>query len=109
MEHKALTLIEAKAICKDFQHLVGKEFDKSGTVIECVIVSPLDDINKWIFSQYYLEKRNNVEALKYYSGPYYDILIIASIKAGDKTCKYKDLRSYLNENDIVFDIKSSFE
>ena len=105
MKRKSLSLIQAKAICRDFQHLVGKEFDENGKIIECIAVSPYDDINKWIFSQYFLEKRNCIDALKYYAGPYYDVLVIAAPQLGDKICTYTDLSSYLADNGLVSDFE----
>ncbi len=106
MKHEPLTLQEAKALCSDFQHLTGKPYSQSAswTPVISVVVSPYEDINKWIFSRYYAESRNAVNSLSFYNESRYDVLVFSASVNNGKWLTYNDLRSYLIENNIPFDV-----
>ena len=97
MIDQTFTFDQALAICRDYQHWVGKAYDGSDT-IECIAISPLDPLNKYIFNTYYLDSKDAVKALQFYYGPYYDVMVISSMHL-----KYMDLRSFLKSRNIVFE------
>jgi hypothetical protein len=106
MKHEALTLQEAKALCNDFQHIIGRPYTESTSwsPVISVVVAPYEDINKWIFSRYYAEGRNAMNALSFYKEHTYDVLVFSASASNPKWLTYTDLRSYLAENKIPFDI-----
>jgi len=106
MTNEPLTLQEAKALCNDFQHLVGKSYSQSNSwsPVISVVVTPHEDVNKWIFSRYYAESRNAFNALSFYKEHKYDVLVFSASVSNSKWLTYTDLRSYLKENNIAFDI-----
>ena len=106
MQHEPLTLQEAKAFCNDFQHLVGKPYSQSNSwsPVIGIVVTPYEDINKWIFSRYYAESRNAINSLNFYKESKYDVLVFSASVSNHKWLTYNDLRSYLTENNIPFDI-----
>ncbi|OJW78573.1 MAG: hypothetical protein BGO69_00880 [Bacteroidetes bacterium 46-16] len=106
MKHDPLTLQEAQALCKDFQHLAGQPYAQSAswTPVISVVVTPYEDINKWIFSRYYAESRNALNALSFYKEHQYDVLVFSASTTNPKWLTYTDLRSYLATHNIPFDI-----
>jgi hypothetical protein len=106
MKHEPLTLQEAKAFCADFQNLVGRQYSQSSswTPVISVVVAPYEDINKWIFSRYYAEGRQAANALSFYKEHNYEVLVFSASVTNPKWLTYTDLRSYLAENNIPFDI-----
>ena len=106
MKHEALTLQEARSLSSDFQHLVGKPYAKAGSwsPVIGVMVTPYEDISKWIFSRYYAESRNAANALSFYNEHKYDVLVFSASTTNPKWLTYTDLRTYLAENNIPFDI-----
>lgn len=96
MRLEPLNLEQALALSGKYQHLVGKEFiteDGAAGIIEAVAISPFDDINKWIFLEFYKESRSVKKALEYYQYPYYDVLIITKTEPGVKPL-FEDIRTY---------------
>lgn len=74
----AFTRSQANAVCKGYQHLVGTEYtgnEFTGT-IECVCVAPFDDVNKYIFMEFYRDCRNAEKALEFYLVPFFDVVVI---------------------------------
>ena len=95
IEH-SFTLAQALAICHDHQYLVGDVYAEPD-IIACVAVSPLDPLNKYIFNTYFIDSQDPVQALQFYHGPYYDVMVISSTHL-----KYMDLRSFLKTRNIDF-------
>lgn len=99
MTNKPFTLLQASALAKRFRSLTGKIFcneKNKGTFIECVTIAPYDEINKWMFVQFYAEYRSLHKALAFYAYPYYDVLVLASIHTTSKKIHFDDIRSYLH-------------
>ena len=107
MKHEALTLQEARSLAGSFQQLVGQPYNHSGSwsPVISVVVSPYADINKWIFSLYYADSRNSVNALGFYKEPEYDVLVFSCSVNNSKWLTYTDLRSYLAEHGIPYDVE----
>jgi hypothetical protein len=78
---EAFTKPQARRLREAYSYLEGQELalnDRTGGRIETVAVAPYDEINKWIFMQYYQESRDCEKALDFYEAPYYDVILIIS-------------------------------
>ena len=78
----------------------GQPFYKDGVqwgIIECVAVSPYDDINKWIFLQFYKDYKCPKKALEYYGVPYFDVLLLAQSIGRAGEYLYQSVNSYLQK------------
>jgi hypothetical protein len=99
-----VSMSEATEIVKQFEYLKGKSFEPGAEPwfpIEAVAVAPWDDINKRIFIEYYKTKKNPREALRFYQGPYYDVIVICCLKESDWYV-FKDIASYCKEHKIKY-------
>lgn len=91
------TKTEAESICRAYQHLDKQPYIIDGItngLIECVAVSPFDDINKWYFLQEYKSCRHPVKALQFYKPTFFDVILILQID-GDEDLSFEDIRKYL--------------
>jgi hypothetical protein len=108
MPRTPLTLLQAERLSQDFQHLKGQVFSNDyalAATIEAVAVAPYDDINKYIFVLAYREHSKPEEALKLYKGPLFDVLVLGKLVSDRVQVVYRDLASYLLENNIPFDMQ----
>lgn len=108
MPRTPLTLLQAEKLSQDFQHLKGQVFSNEyalAATIESVAIAPYDDINKYIFVLAYREHNDPEEALKLYKGPLFDVLILGRLVSDRVQVVYRDLASYLLENNIPFDMQ----
>lgn len=99
MIKQPFSLQQATALCARFRSLAGKRFfdgNDKGNIIECVSIAPFDEINKWMFVQFYAECRCPNKALAYYQYPFYDILVLAAKNPNSKQVHFKDIRQYLH-------------
>lgn len=97
MIENALSLREAKKLCAAYQHLVGKEVHGGAgrSVIESVAVVPFDDINKWIFLEYFIEHKDVSKAMDFYKVPYYDVALIVRDK--QNKAGYIEIRKHIDD------------
>jgi len=105
MNRTPLSLTHALAACRDYQYLNGSIFEKETLGkghIECVAVAPFEESKQWLFAQYYRETKDPVRALQFYNGPHYDVLVLAIPVLRKRAIHFRDLRSYLFENNIPF-------
>lgn len=108
MPRTPLTLPQAEKLSDDFQYLKGQVFNNEyalAATIEAVTVTPYDDINKYIFVLAYREHGNAEEALKLYKGPLYDVMVLGRLVSDRVQVVYRDLASYLLENNIPIDMQ----
>lgn len=99
MREQSLTYAEAKALCANYQHLVGHALTTEPTdfsIIECVTIAPCDDVNKWIVAHNFMECGHPAENTDVHHYPFYDVILLARYKS-DNSILYTDLRSYLNQ------------
>lgn len=99
MREPLLSYAEAKAICCDHQYLVGHAFTTEPTdfsIIECVAIVPHDEVNKWIFANYYMQGMQPGTDGGFEHYPYYDVIVLARYKSGDSIL-YADLQNYLQQ------------
>jgi len=98
MEEQSFSFEQARSICSMYRHLVGTSFQTGSTQwlpIECVAISPHDDINKWLFVSFYQDTKDQVKALSFYKPPYYDVIVIARSARNVSELTFEDLRSFL--------------
>lgn len=108
MPRTPLTLPQAEKLRDDFEYLKGQVFNNEyalAATIESVTVTPYDDVNKYIFVLAYREHGNAEEALKLYKGPLYDVMILGRLVSDRVQVVYRDLASYLLENNIPVDMR----
>jgi hypothetical protein len=75
----AMPLKEAQTECDKYQYLLGRSFvNRRGNLmtIEAVLVCPFDNLNKWIWVNYYLKYSDNQKALHFYSQNEYDVVFL---------------------------------
>ncbi|MCD6064362.1 MAG: hypothetical protein K0R82_2273 [Flavipsychrobacter sp.] len=92
---RRLSKAEAYRILQMCHHLEGQVFYEGGAMlgeIECVAVSPHDAINKWLFIHFYADCHDPTEALRFYTVPYYDVILIICTDKGQLT--YRNLDAY---------------
>ena len=106
-----MTLTQALALSRDYQNLIGRCFEK-GTLgkgnIECIAVAPYEESKQWLFAQYYKECKDPKRSLQFYQGPHYDVVALSIPILRKRGILYKDLRSYLIENNLPF-LRSRYE
>jgi hypothetical protein len=84
---------QMKAYYKSVAESVNKAFANTGQQIEDIVVSPCDVFNQWYFFNFFLECRDNEEALKFYTHKDYCVVaIIREMKESDEVqYSYKSL------------------
>jgi hypothetical protein len=99
MDKGPLTIDQARKLCEDYQYLQGRvlSVDELGEHrIDCVAVSPSDDLNKWLFTSFYNEYGCPIKALEYYTYSDFDVLLLHKTLRDQKPV-YKDVRTYIEE------------
>lgn len=89
----------AEAICKAYTYLDKQPYIVSGIrrgIIECVAVSPFDDLNKMHFLNEYKSCKDPVKALQFYTPTFFDVILILQID-GEGDLSYEDIRTYLGK------------
>jgi hypothetical protein len=105
MRDEPFTLYEAEVVSQAFQYLAGSRIETDKEVpIEEIIISPFDDINKWMFLYLYRDYKDARKALSHYNSPFYDVIVTAQPIPNSNSFRYKDIRTYLTENNIPFDL-----
>jgi len=107
MQRLPYTLNEANEVCKKLQYLIGHTFDLSepgfGNV-ECIAVTPFDQINKKKFFLYYMLVGDAQLALTgEYKGLLFDICIIARSEYDCNDIKHYDIDTWLQKNNLEID------
>jgi hypothetical protein len=100
MKKAPYSLAEAEMICKDYQYLIGQSFANGGkAVIECVTITPFDQINKQRFLIFYFLFNNAESALAHeFKGLLYDLIVIARSTEDEHELLHEDLTTWLTEN-----------
>jgi hypothetical protein len=108
MAKHPMSKTEAENFCHAFQYLVNSKFSADPDTIqriECVAVSPFDDVNKYIFIKQYNGCHQAEEALEIYGGQLFDVVIITRVISQNVEFIYKSLDEYLNEMGIAVDMQ----
>lgn len=103
MKRAPYTLQEAELLCNEYQYLVGRKFSPtSDLTIECVTVTPFDEINKKRFLIFYFLFNNAESALtQEYRGFLFDVLVIARSEYDEHDLLQEDLHTWIGENGIA--------
>lgn len=94
---------KARELSEQYQHLVGSPFmftNNDWDNIECVTISPYDEINKWVFIHHYKDEGCPKKALEFYKVPFYDVILIARKKVNNAIVHYRNLSGYLMEGNL---------
>jgi hypothetical protein len=104
MSNAPYTLQEAEQLCKEYQYLVGQKFSSdSDLFIECVTITPFDEINKKRFLILYFLFNNAESALSHeYKGFLFDIIVIGRSQQDQHELLQEDLSVWLAENKTHF-------
>ncbi len=100
-EQQSLTLLQARLVCKQYQHLVGKILLQEPTDfsrIESVAICPFDPEKKRLFAYNYLNSGDPHLALEFYKGQHYDVLLLARSVSDKSMVVFEELHSYLQHN-----------
>ncbi len=96
MKENILSYDEAVAVCRENQHVVGQlfcgEYREFGQV-HAVVVAPASKLDKWAFTKYYQKFNDSVQALAFYTGTEYDVVLIGKDSTGNIVCR--DLSAHL--------------
>lgn len=92
---------QAGKVCEHYQYLIGNHIKKGWKtigIIKAVVIAPYDDMNKHRFLDEYYKGKNVEMVLSFYTGKFYDILLV-----GESTLLSHDpvsitLNRYLQEN-----------
>ncbi len=98
MPVKPLSREEAETRCKAYEHLAGKRFLQDGTyesIVECVTIAPYDPINKLILLYEYKDYRDCNQAMEFYAGYDYDVVVISKVKKDKDWYTYQNLEEFL--------------
>ena len=100
MKSAPYTLPEAEKLCTQYQHLVGKRFDKeSDAIISCVAIAPFDQNSKKRFTIFYLLFDDAETALQHeYKGLLYDVIVIASSPTDRNDLHQDDIHTWVSKN-----------
>src|ERR1700744_6169652 len=97
MKKAPYTLQAAELLCKEYQYLVGRKFAAtSDLTIECITVTPFDEINKKRFLIFYFLFNNAESALSHeYRGFLFDIIVIGRSQHDGHELLQEDLYVWL--------------
>lgn len=91
---------QACKVCEHYQYLIGNQIMRGWKVfahIDAIVVSPFDEQSKHQFMEYYKLCKNGEEALSFYQGRYYDILLVGETTLLSHDITTMELKKYLEE------------
>ena len=98
--NKPLTLEQAEAICKNYQFLEGKPYDKeffNTTPIQAVLVAPFEECAQQEFvDDFDLFGYANIAPYKPEDG--YEVIVLARYKPDTELCIWMDIRDFVKRN-----------
>lgn len=103
---RPLSYIQAEQIRRSYEFLKGACYDKNLSHLRVgeVAIVPWDDLNRFLFMEYYRVKRSAENALHFYHREYFGVAILAR-EATQNICYMKELKTYCQEFGIPYDIK----
>ena len=97
MTKRSLSLAEAIRLRTQLQPLIGQPIDEEiigNGKIECVAISPFEEARQWQFVQFYKMSNDAENALKFYSGHEFDVILISRPVLKKRTLHYKSFSDY---------------
>jgi hypothetical protein len=103
MEKAPYSFSEAQKLCKEYQYLAGQPFGEgNNTLINNIVITPFDQINKKRFIMYYLLFNDAEMALSHeYKGLLFDIMVIAHAD-NNHDVFHEDIHPWLSKNKFSF-------
>ena len=105
MLHIPFTLDEANEIAEDFEDLIDTDF--KGTeglvyLIDNVVVGPFDEADQVVFANNYYRSKDKNEAINFYKGEDYDVIIFAHDAENETIYACFDIRSFAGQRGIKY-------
>ncbi len=100
MQPLPFSLKDAKRICGQYQHIVGRPYDNhSYYTIDAVVVAPYEANSRNRFIMLYLLLEDATMALECdYAGSLYDVLVITG-PVSQQGLQYKSIQSWIHATD----------
>lgn len=103
MKRAPYTLSEAGKIVTEYSHLIGHAYDNDSATIDCIAITPFDDVNKNRFILYYLLFNDAEIALSQdYAGEEFDVLIISGSQEHGQLM-YENIATWHTKNVVLRD------
>jgi hypothetical protein len=106
------TLKQARAICHEHRHLIGKEISKDWRIlakVEAIIVAPYDDQSQYKFLEEYKKTGSVEKSIRFYNGAWFDVLLVGkSIRSSYETVTCT-LSKYLEEHDEPYRLENCLD
>ena len=100
------TLEEAEEICEDFEDLVDTEFKIGASpvmLVENVVAAPFASADKDSFAERYFASRDRHDALSFYAGADYDVLVITYEADDDTNFSHIGIRDFAELRGIKYE------
>jgi hypothetical protein len=98
------TFYQAQELCEKLQYLVGQAFDVSTdyySAVECVAISPFDNLSKKSFLLNYLLCTDAEKSLwDDYKGPFFDVVVIARVAENALDLIQEDIATWIKRNNF---------
>jgi hypothetical protein len=106
----SFTLAEANEICEDFDDLIDTEFNVDSPflfLIRDVMPCPFNADDKQRFVDNYILSKNKSEAIAFYTGEEFDVVIFAFDETNDDNYTYVKIRDFVENNGIRYNFPTS--
>jgi len=97
MEHFPFTSEEAVDICEDFEDLADTDYNlmkPQAYIIHNVVTCPYNEDNRKLFIENYHRTKDQQEAIYFYKGNEFDVLVFAYDADDDTRYTVVDIRTY---------------
>ncbi len=110
MKLNSFTLAEALEICEDFEDLIDTDFNVDSPfefLIRDVMPCPFGEEDKQVFINNYLQSKNKEDAISFYKGNEFDVILFAFDETDDANFTYVNIRSYVENNGVRYNFPTS--
>ncbi len=110
MSNTAFTLTKANDVAEDFEDLVDTDFRAQNGkvyVIESVSVSPFDEQEKRQFTDNFINCRDKVEAISFYNGGEFDVVVFFYEEHDEAAWYSQDIRAFVAERGINYNFNKA--
>lgn len=105
MELIPFSLDDAAEICEDFEDLIDTEFKVGQSpvlLIANVCISPFPEADKNTFVESYSLSKSSGEAISFYTGTDYDVILITCDPDDETNYSYIDIRTFAGLKGIKY-------
>ena len=110
MGNTPFNLSKANDVAEDFEDLVDTDFRAQNGkvyVIESVCVAPFNEQDKQQFTDKYLSCRDREEAVSFYAGNEFDVLVFFFEEADETAWFSQDIRAFVTERGITYNFNKA--